>query len=523
MSGILSLLIWLPVIAGLLLLILPKERKLILGYTLVVLATEFLLSLIALWSFDLSRAGEFQMVEKYSWIPSFNINYFLGVDGLSILMVVLTTLVAFIAFAASLKLIEENEKVFAFLFLILTGAIVGVFSSLNMFLFFVFYEMTLIPVYFLIGMFGDENRYRSVFKFFIYTMLSGIFMGVAIIYLFLQFGTFDYLALRTHTILMDPGIQVLLFLAFATAFAVKSPLFPFHSWLPDTYVSAPIPVTVMLSALMAKMGTYGFMRFTIPMFPDGTAHLLGLIAALAITGIIYGGLMAAVQTDLKRLLAYSSFAHMGFIILGIFAINVYGLQGASIQMINHALTTGGLFILLGFLYVRYRTTSLTDIGGLARIIPITMVIFAIFMLASIGLPGLNGFIGEFLALLGAYNANHWWAYIGVLGVIIAAYYMLPAYQKLAFLNGNDKLKTYDMKPLEFLTLLIPLTLIFVIGVYPKVFLQYTEPVSRTIAVSYQNKGELKSIIEEIEEEQGAVEEESHEVEEGTSIEQGEER
>ena len=519
MSGILSLLIWVPVIGALLLLILPRDRKFVLGYTLVVLGMEFLLSLLALGSFDLYKAGEFQLMEKYAWIPSFGINYILGVDGLSLLLVVLTTLIALIAFAASIKLIQDNEKLFAFFFLILTGAIVGVFSSLNLFLFFVFYEMTLIPAYFLIGIFGDENRYRSVFKFFIYTMLSGIFMGVAIIYLYLQTGTFDYMAVRASTALMELPVQIWLFLAFALAFAVKSPLFPFHSWLPDTYVSAPISVTVMLSALMAKMGTYGFIRFAIPLFPQGAAQMADVIAVLAIIGIIYGGFMAAVQTDLKRLLAYSSFAHMGFIILGIFAFNVYGLQGASIQMINHALTTGVLFMLLGFLYVRYRTTSLADIGGLAKVIPFMMVIFAIFMLASIGLPGLNGFIGEFLALLGAYNANPWWAYIGVIGVIVAAYYMLPAYQKLAFLNSSDKLRTKDMTLYEFLTVLIPLILVFAIGVYPRMVLQYTEPTSASVVEIVKLRENIQPEV--IEEELQEIQE--MEAQEEETIEQGEEQ
>ncbi len=476
MKGILSVLIFFPILMGLFLLILPRSRRFVLGYTSIVLAMEFLIALLLLNDFSL-KTTDFQFVERYPWISKLNIYYHVGLDGISLVLVLMATLISLVAYLISFSHVKTSETLYSVLYLLMVSGLVGVFLALDMFLFFIFYELVLIPSYFILSIWGDENRHYAVFKFVLYTLLGSIFLAVAIAILYINFRTFDFVTLREQVALLSPYLKYILFIFMFLAFAVKSPLFPFHTWLPDTYASSPYPLVVVLSGIMAKMGSYGLLRFNVGLLPDVAVALGSLVVALALVNIIYGGFMASVQTDLKRLLAYSSFAHMGFIVLGIFAFNVEGIQGATIQMLNHAVSSGALFILAGMLYVRFGTTRMDEFGGLARRIPIMMVLFAIFMLSYIGLPGLNGFVGEFFTLLGAYMNAPIYAYVGVLGIIVAVIYMLPAYQRIAFLKPKSDEKVPDIKPLELLPIVPLLFLVFFIGIYPKAVLKLSESTS----------------------------------------------
>lgn len=485
MNGILSVLIWFPIIFAIPLWFF-RNRALVWGYSIIILAFEFLLSLLMLSNFKFQDG--FQFVEKYPWISSLNINYHLGVDGLSLLIVVLIALLSLIGLLASINLINHRENEFAFWYLFLTGSLIGVFSSLDLFLFFIFYEFSLIPSYFLILIWGDENRVKASFKFLIYTALASILLIVSIILIYLQFRTLDYTQLITQLPLLKAPIILFLFISFSLAFAVKTPIFPFHAWLPDAYSNAPTSVALIIAGIMAKIGSYGFLRFLLPLFPEYVKEYAYIFAILSIISIIYAGLMAYVQDNFKRLIAYSSFSHMGFITLGIFSLNSYGINGSAIQILNHGISTGALFLIAGMIYERYKTNLISELGGIVKAIPMLVVFFGIFMLSSVGLPGTNGFVGEFFILLGASLQNFNWAVFGVIGVIVSVMYFLPAFQKISYLELKVP-KVKDLGIREFFILLPLAILVFSIGVYPNMVFKYLQKPSEYVVEIIKKGGE----------------------------------
>ncbi|MEO0202187.1 MAG: NADH-quinone oxidoreductase subunit M [candidate division WOR-3 bacterium] len=485
MEGILSVLIWFPIIFALPLWFF-KNRALVWGYSSIILSFEFLLSILMLSNFKFGDG--FQFVEKYSWISSLNINYYLAVDGLSLLIVILISFLSILGLLASINLIKHRENEFAFWYLFLTGSLIGVFSSLDLFLFFIFYEFSLIPSYFLILIWGDEDRFRSSFKFLLYTALASVLLIVSIIMIYLQFRTLDYIQLINQLPLLKSQISLFLFVSFALAFCVKTPIFPFHSWLPDAYSNAPTSVALIIAGIMAKIGSYGFLRFLLPFFPQYVIEYAYVFAILSIISIIYGGFMAYVQDNFKRLIAYSSFSHMGFITLGIFSLNLYGINGSSIQILNHGISTGALFLIAGMIYERYKTNNISEIGGLAKSVPILIVFLGLFMLSSVGLPGTNGFIGEFLILLGTSLNNFTWAIFGAIGIVVSVIYFLPAFQKISYLDLRVP-KVKDLNIREFFILLPLLVLVISIGVYPNLVFNYLQKPSEYILETIKKGGE----------------------------------
>ncbi len=446
-----------------------------------VLATgaEFALSLVLLAKFDLARASQFQFEGSLSWLPAIGASFHIGVDGMALLLVLLTTFLTLIGVLSSPNYIQDKRREYLITMLLLETGMIGVFASLDLLLFFIFWEAMLLPMYFLIGIWGHGRKLYAAYKFILYTMAGSVLLLASIIWLWTKTGSFDYFAALSVAPKLSFDLQKLLFLAFALAFAIKVPLFPFHTWLPHAHAEAPTAGSVLLAGVLLKMGVYGFLRFAYPLFPAAAKAFMPLIAVLALIGVIYGALMTWVQRDLKRLIAYSSVAHLGFIMLGVAAGNTIGLQGAMIQMINHGLSTGALFLIAGMLYERKHTRDLEAFGGLARAVPVLSVFFGIVMLSSVGLPGLNGFVGEFLCLLGAYQAQTWWAVVGVVGIILAAVYLLTMFQKVVFIKKEQKMPDLSLR--EWFVLTPLLVFIFWIGVYPKTFLQYTEPVSQRIA------------------------------------------
>lgn len=498
---ILSILIFLPLVGALVTAFLP--RSFASKSALLFAGVNFLLSLLVVFNFK--TIADFQFVERFEWINAtisvggspvqFLVEYYLGIDGISFWMIPLTTLLSVIAIWFSSDSIREREKeYYAFMLLLETGML-GVFMSLDLFLFFVFWEAVLIPMYFLIGVWGGKNRIYATIKFVLYTMAGSSFMLASIValgfmHLLLtsgqQLGRFGFTVDALQPLLqnlpaelpfMPENVSFFMFLAFAIAFAIKVPLFPFHTWLPDAHVQAPTAGSVILAGVLLKMGTYGYLRFALPLFPHQAHKMATIIAILAIIGILYGAWVAYAQRDIKSLVAYSSVSHLGFVMLGIFALNVEGITGGVIQMVNHGVSTGALFLLVGMIYERRHTRDMEEFGGLWKIMPIYAGFFLITMLASVGLPGLNGFVGEFLTLLGAYKTNVWWAVFGTFGVVLAAIYMLHLFGKLFFgpldNPANQSLKDLTVKEI---TLLIPLVvLMFLMGVAPNLFLDPMQP------------------------------------------------
>ena len=419
-----------------------------------------------------------QFKVQKSWIPELGISYQLGIDGISLWLVLLTTFLTPICVLAAWRSIEKGTSGFMISLLMLETGMLGVFCALDLFLFFVFWESMLIPMYLLIGVWGGKRRIYATVKFVLYTMAGSALMLVGILYLYFQNdNSFDLMTLYDKAGVLPH--QRLLFLAFFIAFAIKVPLFPFHTWLPDAHVEAPTVGSVILAGVLLKMGTYGILRFCIPLFPEGTVAFTPLISKLAVISIIYGALVAMVQPDLKKLVAYSSVSHLGFVVLGLFALNSQGVQGGIIQMVNHGLSTGALFLLVGMIYDRRHTRMIADFGGLAKCMPIFATIFLIVTLSSIGLPGLNGFVGEFMILLGsfisgAFSKVH--AVLAATGVILAAVYMLWMFQRVMF-GKLDKPENQALKDLNLreVIVLLPILLFIVwIGVYPKPFLSRIE-------------------------------------------------
>ena len=457
---LLTYLLFVPLVGGLLLLLINREKEhLIRWFGLGVSVIVFIISLFLYAGFDISNS-DFQFVYKYLWIPNLNISYHVGIDGISLLLILLTTFITPLTLLSSWKAINKKVKEFTFFMLMLEVGILGVFVSLDLFLFYVFWEVMLIPMYFIIGIWGGERRIYA----------SGL-LG--------HFST-DLVELYNIGPMVPRTIQIYMFLAFAFSFAIKVPLFPLHTWLPDAHVEAPTAGSVILAAVLLKMGTYGLIRFCLPLFPQAALYFAPAISVLAVIGIIYGALVAMVQKDMKKLVAYSSVAHLGFVVLGIFAMTNVSMQGAVIQMVNHGLSTGALFLLVGVIYERTHTRTIAEYGGIAKIVPIYSVVLMIASLSSIGLPGLNGFVGEFLILLGSFKSpvlNSWWYTVfAASGVIFAAVYLLWMYQRVVFGEvKNPKLNSVkDMNARE-IFVMVPIFIFIVwIGIYPSTFLKVSE-------------------------------------------------
>jgi NADH-quinone oxidoreductase subunit M len=477
---LISLVTFLPLIGAVVLLVFPKGREgAIRTFSLVLTAVVFFLSVKLLTGFETN--AEMQFVKHVAWIPSLGISYKVGIDGLSLFLVLLVTLTMPITVLSSFKAITSRVKEFHVCMLLLETAMVGAFVALDLFLFYVFWELMLIPMYFLIGMWGGEKRIYATVKFFIYTMIGSLLMLVAILFLVYankqQTGVLTFELSQLYGVHLTSAQQWLIFLAFALSFAIKVPMFPFHTWLPDAHVEAPTAGSVILAGVLLKMGGYGFLRFAMPMFPEAAIRAVPLIVTLAIIGIIYGALVAMVQKDVKKLVAYSSVSHLGFVMLGLFVLNTAAVEGAIYQMLNHGLSTGGLFLLVGVIYERRHTRMINEFGGLAKTMPLFATSFMVITLSSIGLPLTNGFVGEFLILLGAFRANPWFGVLAATGVVLGAIYMLWMLQRVFFgpikNAANEALKDLSVREIAVFAPIIGL--IFFMGVYPKPFLSRMEP------------------------------------------------
>ncbi len=461
----LSAVIFFPAAAAILLMVVRSERlakALALGATLV----EFVLS-IPLYMLFTTAGYQMQFGERVAWIPTFGIQYAVGIDGISLLMILLTTFLLPICVAVSWRGVTHKVKEFMICLLVIESAMIGVFASLDFVLFYVFWEAMLIPMVLIIGVWGGPNRIYAAVKFFLYTLVGSLLLLVAMIALYFEGGrTFDILTLMQGN--YSPSFQTWVFLAFFAAFAVKVPMFPFHTWLPDAHVEAPTAGSVILASILLKMGAYGFLRFCLPMLPQASVDFTPMILTLSVVAIVYGAAMALAQTDWKKLIAYSSVSHMGFVTLGIFAMNVQGIEGAILQMVNHGIITGGLFLGMGIVYERTHTRAIADYGGIAARMPLYATIYVIFALASLGLPGTNGFVGEFLALLGAFIAYRPYAVAAALGIILAAVYLLVMVRRILFgpITRPENERLTDLNGREFAVLAPLVVLIFWIGFYP---------------------------------------------------------
>ncbi len=470
----LAVMVLLPTLAALVVALIPKRRT-ELVYPLALTLSFLPLAMVGyvLWEFQVGISG-YQFTQQVLWYEPLGISWNVGVDGISLLLLALTAILFPLSIAAS-KSVTKNQKMYMVAMLLLETGMLGVFVALDLLLFFVFFEITLVPMYLLIGIWGSGNRVYAAVKFFLYTALGSALMLTGIIWLGVIAGTFDF------TQILNVGLtstqQTWLFLAFGIAFAVKVPIFPFHTWLPDAHTEAPTAGSVLLAGVLLKLGTYGFIRFNLTLFPEAAVRFAPWLAALAVVGIIYGAVVAIVQPDVKRLVAYSSVSHLGFIILGIFAMTSQGLTGGVIQMVNHGLSTGALFLLVGMIYERRHTRQISDYGGIARVMPVFAGLFLFSVFASAGLPGLNGFIGEFNILLGSYLRFPVAAVLAATGVILAAVYLLWAYERVftgpMIHKENEKLLDLDRR--EVLIIAPLAVLILVLGVYPKPALDRIEP------------------------------------------------
>ncbi len=485
---ILSYLIFTPIVgAVLVMLFFPRERTgTIKNFAFVVSLINVALSLLLLPFFRAENV-QMQFVEKHSWIPTIGAEYFLGIDGISILLILLTTLLTSISILCSYKAIEDRQKEFYVSLLILETGMLGVFMALDIFLFYIFWEVMLVPMYFLIGIWGGPRKLYAAIKFFLFTLVGSVLILLGFLALYFlnanpEYGSGQHTFNLLELFKMAPKLplyphQFWIFLALFVGFAIKVPMFPFHTWLPDAHVEAPTAASVILASVLLKMGTYGFVRFSLPLLPKASEMMIPFIALLAIIGIIYGALVAMAQQDVKKLVAYSSVSHLGFVMLGIFALNSQGLLGALLQNLNHGVSTGALFLIVGILYERRHTRMIADFGGLSKVIPVFTVIFAITMFSSIGLPGLNGFVGEFLILMGAFQVSKVYAAFAVLGIVLSAAYMLWLFQRMMFgavdKPENEGLRDCNIREMVYMAPLI--LLMFWIGIYPKPFLKLMEP------------------------------------------------
>ena len=459
-------------LAGALLILLIRNDVLIKWIALVTTVATFIVSLPIYSHFD-KTTYKMQFVEIHPWIRAWNINYTVGVDGISVLFIILVTILSTLCVSVSWKAIQEKTKEFFISLLIMETAMIGVFVSLNIFLFYLFWELTLIPMFLLIGIWGGSNRIYATIKFVLFTLAGSVLMLVGIIVLYYAGGkTFDILTLSSAS--YPPHLQLWLFFAFFSAFAVKMPMFPIHTWLPDAHTEAPTAGSVLLAGVLLKMGAYGFLRFSLPMFPYAVKLLFLPLLVLSVTAIIYGAYVTLMQNDMKRLIAYSSVSHMGFVTLGIFTLNQNGIEGGMLQMINHGVITGALFLCIGMIYERTHTRMIDDYGGLSKTVPIFAVFFTLFTLAAIGFPGMNAFVGEFLIISGAFKANMVIAAFTIIGVVLGVTYMVWLYYRVVLneINPNTKSQLSDLDFREITTLVPLVVLVFFIGLQPGVLLSY---------------------------------------------------
>ena len=476
---ILSIVLFTPLVGMIPLLFIPNENKnAVRWWSNLVMFVGFLVSLpLALWFVHEAPDQQFKFIERHNWIPSVGAQYHLGIDGISFLLIMLTTVLGFLAVLSSWSAIEERAKEYYAMFMLLQTGMLGVFMSLDFFLFYVFWEAMLVPMYFIIGVWGGPKKLYAAIKFFLYTLAGSVLMLLGILTLYFRYHadtgiyTFDVLNLMQHA--WPLNLQYWVFWAFMVGFAIKVPMFPFHTWLPDAHVEAPTAGSVILAGVLLKMGTYGFVRFSLPLLPQASSNprIVKAMVTLSIVAIVYGALVSLMQRDMKKLIAYSSVSHLGFCTLGIFALNPHGLQGSVIQQINHGISTGALFLIVGLIYERRHTREIKEFGGLSNVMPRYATLFMIVLLSSIGLPLLNGFIGEFTILQGAYEQNWRWAAWAVTGIVLGAAYMLWLYQRVMF-GPVDNPKNQALKDLNFreMMTLVPLALCaFWIGLYPKPF------------------------------------------------------
>ena len=506
-NHLLSVVAYTPLVGALLLLFFDKEKKnFIRWFANIVGAVGFLVSIPLALRFDPNLEG-FQFVERHSWIPGLGVDYHLGIDGISLLMILLTTGLGFLSILSSWSTIEDRVKEYYIFMLLLQTGMLGVFMSLDFFLFYLFWEVMLVPMYFLIGVWGGPRKLYAAIKFFLYTLFGSLLMLLGILALYFYnykvTGTYSFSIPDIQKLNLPWEYQFWVFFAFFVGFAIKVPMFPFHTWLPDAHVEAPTAGSVILAGVLLKMGTYGFVRFSLPMFPDavkdtsslnfsyftfGLIHhqfgILNLMVFLSIVGIVYGALVALMQKDAKKLVAYSSVSHLGFCMLGLFALNPNGINGSIIQQINHGISTGALFLIVGMIYERRHTREISEFGGLSHVMPVFATLFLIITMSSIGLPLLNGFIGEFTILAGAFQKKMIWGAWGCLGIVLGAAYMLWLYQRMMFgqITNPKNAKLKDINLREFATLFPLVIMAFWIGIYPKPFFRIIEkPVNQIVA------------------------------------------
>jgi NADH-quinone oxidoreductase subunit M len=512
--GILNIITYIPAVGALVILFMSKNStRTIRTFATATAGIDFLVSLWLWPNFDKTKL--FQFRETYSWIPSLGVKYDFGIDGIALLLILLTTFMGVIAIVSSYSAIKFREKEYYILLLLLQTGMLGTFCALDFFLFYVFWEIMLVPMYFIIGIWGGPRKLYAAIKFFLYTLAGSVLMLLSILALyFFNDGGIDFLhikglgnpgtfsVLQFHNIghLIPPSLQFWIFLGFFFGFAIKVPMFPFHTWLPDAHVEAPTAGSIILAAVLLKMGTYGFVRFALPILPDATKQLLVPIVVLSLIGIIYGALVSLVQKDMKKLVAYSSVSHLGFVMLGMFALNPIGLRGSVIQMINHGISTGALFLLVGIIYERRHTRMIADYGGLAKQMPMYAALFLIAALSSMGLPALNGFIGEFMILLGAANSTAFgtisYAAFAATGIVLGAAYLLWLYQRVFWgpLDNPANQNVPDVNKRELGLMLALIVMMVWIGVYPSPFLDVVEkPVDyivRKVDPKYFDKEQL---------------------------------
>jgi NADH-quinone oxidoreductase subunit M len=479
MNHLLSIILFLPLAGALLLLLVNKQNVNAIRWIANIVALAGFIVSIPLWFQYNPQNPEFQFVERAPWIPSIGAEYFLGVDGFSTLLILLTTMMGSIAVLSSWHAITERVKEYYIFLLILQTGMLGAFMSLDFLLFFLFWEVMLVPMYFLIGIWGSANRLYSAIKFFLYTLVGSVVMllGILAVYFYSHSvsptGAYTFDVTQFHKLNLPFNLQWWVFLAFFLGFAIKVPMFPFHTWLPDAHTDAPTAGSVILAAVLLKMGTYGFLRFSLPILPEASKHFVPMIVVLSIIGIVYGALVALAQRDWKRLVAYSSVSHMAMVMLGMFALNPVGVTGSIVQQLNHGISTGALFLIVGIVYERRHTREISEYGGLSKVMPVYAAVFLIMTMSSIGLPALNGFIGELLILQGVFVASKVWAVFAASGVVLGAAYMLSLYQRTMFGRidnpKNERLLDLDMR--EFVTFAPLLVLAVWIGLYPAPFLR----------------------------------------------------
>src|SRR6476660_9346807 len=485
MTYYLSIILFTPLVGALLLLLVNKQNENAIRWIANITAfIGFIISVPLLFWYN-PQGPEFQFQERLPWIPSIGAEYFIGIDGLSVLLILLTTMMGFIAILSSWNAITERVKEYYIFLLVLQSGMIGAFMALDFLLFFLIWEVMLVPMYFLIGIWGSANRLYSAIKFFLYTLVGSVIMLLGILALYFAYhsapGVYTFDITQYSKFGFDGRLQWWVFLAFFCGFAVKVPMFPLHTWLPDAHTDAPTAGSVILAAVMLKMGTYGFLRFSLPILPEGTRAFVPMMVVLSIIGIVYGSLVALAQKDWKRLVAYSSVAHMAMVMLGMFALNPVGLTGSIIQQLNHGISTGGLFLLVGVVYERRHTREISEYGGLSKVMPVYAAIFLVMTMSSIGLPTLNGFIGELLILQGVFVANKTWAAFAGSGVVLGAAYMLYLYQRTMFgkIENPKNERLFDLNQREFVTFAPLLILAVWMGLYPA-------PIIRRLETSVQH-------------------------------------